>query len=101
LQLSDSSAGAKSIEKISFPNAKEVVMPVVFEGSPPYEVLIATSADPEPSLDGVVVTLTVDVEGLPTDTVPVQFVLEPEVARELAACLQVAAGVVDRWRQHS
>jgi hypothetical protein len=75
-------------------------MPISFDDGPPYEPLCAISASSGPTRDGVVVTLIVTVDGLPTDTVPVQVLLEPEVARALATRLPMQADVVERWRQN-
>jgi len=76
-------------------------MPIEFEGLPPYEPLFAVSAESAPSLDGVAFTVTIAVDGLPIDCVPITVLLEPPVARDLAAQLKVNADVVERWRNSS
>jgi hypothetical protein len=75
-------------------------MPIIFEGPPPYEPIFAKAPSSEPSLDGVIVTLIVDVDGLPQSSVPVRLVLEPEDARTLAGGLKVNSGVVEIWRRN-
>jgi hypothetical protein len=72
---------------------KEPTMPIEFEGLPPYEPLFAVSAESAPSLDGVAFTVTIAVDGLPIDCVPFTVLLEPQVARDLAAQLKVNADV--------
>ena len=73
-------------------------MPIVFEGEPPYEILVASAARADPKVAGVILTLTVPVEGLLHATVPVRIQLAPEVARSLCPLLCTQAGVVERWR---
>jgi hypothetical protein len=59
-------------------------MPIVFEGEPPYEPLIAIAAQSEPIANGVLVTVTVEVDGLSQPYVPIQFALDAGDARSLA-----------------
>ena len=73
-------------------------MGIAFDETP-NEPLFARSPKSEPSLDGVTMTVSVDVDGLPRSTVLVQIVLEPADARELAQTLQINAGVVERLRK--
>jgi hypothetical protein len=77
---------------------RERKMPISFEGLPPYEKLYARSAKAEALREGVVSTLDIEVEGLSTDTVPVEVLLEPEVTRALATQIDPVAKTVDRWR---
>jgi len=58
---------------------------ITFDGEQPYDLLEAQTATTEPTIDGVELVLTVFVEGLPTETVPVRIQLQPEVARALAS----------------
>jgi hypothetical protein len=73
-------------------------MPIIFEGLPPYEHLFAKSAKSEASLGDVVVTVSIGVEGLPIDAVPIVLVLEPDVARALAGQMKINADVAERRR---
>jgi hypothetical protein len=77
------------------------LMPIIFNGPPPYEPLYATLASSEPTQDGVLLTLVVNVDGPPAETVPVQVLLKPEVARELCSPMPTQAYIAERWRQNS
>ena len=44
-------------------------------------------------------TLDIKVEGLSTKTVPVEVLLEPDVARAMATQIDPVAKTVDRWRR--
>jgi hypothetical protein len=70
-------------------------MSISFEGDPPYEKLCARSAEAEASREGVVLTFYIG-EGL--STVPVQVLLEPNVASALATQMGPVAKTVDLWR---
>lgn len=69
-------------------------MPIVFEGEP----LVALAADSEPTLDGVILTVTV-FDDSAQSSVPVRILLEPEDAAGLCPRLSVQAGVVAQWRR--
>jgi hypothetical protein len=73
---------------------------ITFEGEPPYEQLSAISATSEPTRDGVLLTLNVALEGPEGETIPVQILLEPEVAVALGSLLPIHAAVVERWRSN-
>jgi hypothetical protein len=73
-------------------------MGISFDDSP-NEPLFARLPKSEPTLDGVVVTVSADVDGLPHSTALVQIVLEPEDAHELGQTLQINAGAVERLRR--
>jgi hypothetical protein len=76
----------------------EIDLGISFDETP-NEPLFARLPKSEPSLDGVIAIVSVDVDGLPDSTVLVRLVLEPEDARELAQTLEINAGVVERLRR--
>jgi hypothetical protein len=82
----------------------EIPMPIVFEGEPPYETLVASAARADPTVDGVVLTLSVFLDeplpGQRAASVPVRILLEPKVAEFLGPLLCTQAGVVERWRKN-
>jgi len=75
-------------------------MPEASGDNPLSKVMYAQSASSKPTLDGVELTVHVALEGPSNETVPVRILLEPEVAAGLCPGLQIAAGVVERWRQN-
>jgi hypothetical protein len=62
-----------------------------FNDGPPYARLDIASADATATSDGVEVALTAYVFGQPAATVPFKILLDPAVARALAAQLGPAA----------
>jgi hypothetical protein len=74
-------------------------MPIVFEGEPPYETLVASAANSEPTPHGVVLILTVPVEGLLAATVPLRIQIKPAHARALCPLLCTQAGIVEQWQK--
>jgi hypothetical protein len=67
-----------------------------FNDVPPYDRLDIASAEATAASDGVEVALTAYVFGQPTATVPFKILLDPAVARALAAQLGPAAGTALR-----
>jgi hypothetical protein len=67
-----------------------------FNDGPPYDRLDVASAQATAASDGVEVALTAYVFGQPTATVPFRILLDPSVARALAAQLVPAAGTAKR-----
>jgi hypothetical protein len=74
-------------------------MPIIFEGSPPFETLVAHRPSAEPTLDGVRLVLNVAVDGHLGGSVPVLVLLEPEDARALAGQMGAASTAVENWRK--
>ncbi len=62
-----------------------------FNDGPPYDRLDVASAEAMATSDGVEVALTAYVFGQPAATVPFKILLDPDIARALAAQLGPAA----------
>jgi hypothetical protein len=67
-----------------------------FNDGPPYDRLDIASAKAAPTSDGVEIALTAYVFGQPAATVPFTMLLDPAVARALAAQLGPAAETASR-----